>query len=317
MGRSQNSIKEPVVGVIIGRFQTPYLHRAHKKVFDTVLNMHDNVIVFLGIAPIPCSPENPLNFTARRLMIEDTFRPSALLRKGKTMDILGIQDTKDDYAWSKALDNQIRSLYPIGPVVLYGGDDSFASHYHGCFPVRTIEMDEYVNISATALREASKLAVEKSKEYRIGVIAASQASWPKAYPTVDILPVRRLDNHCLLAGKGIDGRKLRLIGGFADPVRDDSYEAAALRELREETGGGMEVGNLVYFGSKKIDDWRYRSGKSKVITHIYGCDYIFGAPVPADDIERLEWKPLTEDTVSCIVDEHKPLWQLIFDKLGQ
>jgi bifunctional NMN adenylyltransferase/nudix hydrolase len=47
----------------------------------------------------------------------------------------------------------------------------------------------------------------------------------------------------------------RFVGGFVD--RDDkSYEMAARREFREETGG-CNLSSLEIYRITKIDDWRY------------------------------------------------------------
>ena len=39
------------VGVIVGRWQVPDLHAAHKELIQQVLDKHPRVIIFVGLAP--------------------------------------------------------------------------------------------------------------------------------------------------------------------------------------------------------------------------------------------------------------------------
>jgi bifunctional NMN adenylyltransferase/nudix hydrolase len=57
------------VGVIVGRFQVPELHDAHKDLIETVCDKHDKVIIFLGLSPLMVTRENPLDFESRKQMI--------------------------------------------------------------------------------------------------------------------------------------------------------------------------------------------------------------------------------------------------------
>ena len=82
------------------------------------------------------------------------------------------------------------------------------------------------------------------------------------------------------------------MGGFTDP-EDDCYETAARRELTEECGP-IEVGDLSYETSARIDDWRYRSEEDKIITTLFSCDYQYGDPKAQDDIMDLAWFPMKE-----------------------
>ena len=61
------------VGVIVGRFQVPSLHEAHRELIQSVVNKHPRTIIFLGVSPVPTSRNNPLDFETRRRMIQDEF----------------------------------------------------------------------------------------------------------------------------------------------------------------------------------------------------------------------------------------------------
>jgi bifunctional NMN adenylyltransferase/nudix hydrolase len=96
----------------------------------------------------------------------------------------------------------------------------------------------------------------------------------------------------ILLGKKASNNKWRFIGGFADP-EDDNYEAAAKRELMEECGE-MQIGEMTYETSRKINDWRYRNEADKIITLLFSCDYISGSPAAQDDIIDLDWFPVAD-----------------------
>lgn len=79
------------VGVIIARFQTPYLHNAHKELINFVRNENDKTIVLLGLSPLKATYNNPLDFDSRRKMIEDEFDDI----------VIGyVDDNPDDNIWS-------------------------------------------------------------------------------------------------------------------------------------------------------------------------------------------------------------------------
>ena len=47
--RDELRFKEFNVGVIVGRFQVPELHRMHHDLIQSVIDRHEKVYIFLGI----------------------------------------------------------------------------------------------------------------------------------------------------------------------------------------------------------------------------------------------------------------------------
>ena len=118
-----NSPSDYDIGVIIGRFQVHELHEAHQNLINEVCKNHKKVIIFIGDnAHIPRSKRNPLGYKERELMIKQMY---------PNVTIMPLQDRRLDDVWSKQLDSRIREVYPTGSVLLYGGRDSFISHYKG------------------------------------------------------------------------------------------------------------------------------------------------------------------------------------------
>jgi len=286
------------VGVIVARFQIHRLHEAHIDLIQTVLNKHQNVIIFLGLSPLKTTQNNPLDFESRRQMLAERFP--------KIHRVVYIKDNPSDKVWSDNLDEQIKDL--IGPnqtAVLYGSRDSFINHYHGKH--ETIELIPESMVSGTELRRSIGRSVMNDEKFRAGVIHATHNQYPCAIPTVDIA-IFNQDLSKLLLGRKSNENKFRFIGGFADP-QSDSYEVDARREVYEETG--MEIGELHYIGSAKIKDWRYHGETNQIKTLFFMAIYIFGPARASDDICEIKWFDIDSLTDDQIVDCHIPLLQML------
>jgi bifunctional NMN adenylyltransferase/nudix hydrolase len=132
------------------------------------------------------------------------------------------------------------------------------------------------------------------------------------YPTVDIALFRNKGTELLL-GKKQGAKGWRLPGGFCDPT-DESFEAAAKRELMEECGN-LEITPMQYAGSCRINDWRYRQEEDKIITTLFRTELLFGVPEAHDDLEELKWfevGELKENEYSAIIAEHRDLLKMLF-----
>ncbi len=149
------------VGVLIGRFQVPELHAAHKELIDKVGSWHKKVLVVLGCTPSLGTRRNPLDFQARKLMINHHY---------PDLPVIPLMDHPDDGEWSRELDRRIREVYPVGSVTLYGGRDSFIPYYHGQFPCQEIEPSAYMSASGTVERKNASLEIRGSQDWRAGVV---------------------------------------------------------------------------------------------------------------------------------------------------
>lgn len=266
--------------VIIARFQSPYLHQGHISLLNEVQTKHNKLIVVLGVSPVSGSRKNPYDYHTREKMIKREF-PEVV--------VLPISDHPSDDSWSVNLDSMLQNAFPTESFLLYGSRDSFIPHYRGRY--QTVELPKHGDFNATELRAKYADKVCDSQDFRAGIIYAYHNQYTKVYATVDVA-VFRNDRTEILLGKKENNKKWRLIGGFSDP-EDDSFEQAAVRELQEECGP-IEVGELSYEMSAKIDDWRYRSEADKIITTMFSCDYVAGQPQAQDDIMDLKWFTLNE-----------------------
>lgn len=270
--------EEKGFGIIVGRFQTDELTIAHSTLIQKVFELHNKVIIFVGVSEAINTRSNPLDFNARRLMILEKF-PDAI--------ILPIKDQNSDEKWSELLDDKISEIVENKPATLYGGRDSFIPSYKGKFKTIQIETGIPEFISATHVREKISDSVGKTKDFRIGVISAAYSRYPTSFQTVDLIVVDNTKKQVLF-GRKKNETKFRMIGGFVSPT-DNSLESAARREFMEETGNGCEISEPKYFLSKRINDFRYRKEVDKILTSVFISEYIYGYVVPSDDISELRW----------------------------
>lgn len=301
------------VGCIIARFQCAELHEAHKELINTVLANHAKVLIYLGLSQVRGSIHDPLDFQPRKQMILENWPHD----KYPNLTIGYLKDNRSDEEWSKKLDEQISDLLsPNDTVVLYGGRDSFLTHYMGKFDTRELQSNRYV--SGTELRQKISQAPQSNPQFRAGAIWASYQRFPTVYSTVDVAVFDPKNRRILLARKPLE-TGYRFVGGFSSPS-DDSFEMAAIRELVEETGISVGLGSLRYVGSKKVNDWRYASNPSeKIITHLYVGLYSHGCPQAADDIAEVLWMDfdsfdpngVNNNFPIAIVEEHLPLWDMV------
>ncbi len=292
------------VGVIIARFQTTKLTEAHLELIDTVRSRHKKVLILLGRAPTKATRNNPLDVHTRRLMVNEAY---------PDITVLPIKDMANDFEWSKEVDNQIRSVFDIESIVIYGSRDSFIPHYFGGF--KTIELEASVpNISGTELRRLASEEVRVTEDFRAGAIYAAYNRYPVVYPTIDVAIFAHNREDILLGRKKVDPKgKWRFIGGFVDP-RDESKEQTVRREISEEACG-IEVSNPEYIGTARISDWRYAKEVDKIMTTFYVVDIVFGAPEAGDDIDDVKFFKYKDLTEEDMVVEHVQLLKMLKRKV--
>ncbi|MEZ4942102.1 MAG: NUDIX domain-containing protein [Saprospiraceae bacterium] len=281
-------------GIFIGRFQVFELNQVHEQLIGTIQKKHRQVLIFLGSNPAP-SDRNPLDWQFRVQLFYEKY--------GEKIAVYEMPDLPDDRIWSQELDRRIMELRPEMPVTLYGSQEEFVDCYSGRFPAEALDAD----IDDFPEEEFPEETISP-RDFRAGVLYASFNRYPTVYPTVDIA-VFRSDYQELLLARKENETKLRLPGGFTDPS-DESYEMAALRELFEECGE-IEVDQLSYLGSCRIDDWRYRGSLDSIITHLYACRLVDGEPNPNDDIAELRWMDVSKLRSHHFVPEHQPLFELL------
>lgn len=306
--KSDVDLKSISVGVIIGRFQVNKLHDGHRELINYVLNNHKEVIIMLGVPRMQNTKRNPLPFAARKAMLQKEF---------KTVNIVPILDQRSNAKWSYEVDSIIPNVYGDKSAVIYGSRDSFIPYYSGKYPV--VELEESNPYNGTNIREEVARETLDSDDFRSGIIYSSYGQKASTDPTVDIV-VHDYEGKILLCRKP-DESQFRFFGGKVERT-DKSYEAAALRELKEESGGSLEVGKPKYITSMSINDWRYKSEDSGIMTTLFLTGRNFGMARATDDLTGGEVKWFDVNYFSnyhgirtSIVPEHRDLMTAFITKV--
>lgn len=303
----KNTFKnENAVGVVIGRFQVAELHQGHLDYINFVLNQnHDMNIMLLGLAPTKATKRNPLDFDSRRRMIEEAF-------PGK-FTLMYQNDLPDDKDWANAVLKNISPIAGNRDIVLYGGRDNSLKYFPDNVKIVIYEPTVYLPDNGTEQRITAGKQVKGTKDWRLGCLYATQNRYDTVFSTVDCAIFDDENYEYLYLAKKEKEKKLRFVGGFADPHKDTSFEYTAKREATEETG--LEVSNPIYIGSTIIDDWRYRAENDKIITTFFAMKRVFGSPKAQDDIAELHKVKITDIYEEMFVPEHIVLWKMLKDWL--
>jgi len=287
------------VGVIIGRFQSPYIHHGYEDLIEYIRKNNDKLVIVVGGNETKFTNKNPLSFETRKVMLSKTY-PYA--------DILYLQDTPLDSDWSASLD---LLLSPYNNVTLYGSRDSFISCYTGVN--KTEEYNAVINISSSTIREKiSKIPPYKhNKSFRSGIVYAVENKYPITFPTVDIAIVNVRRDEIIL-GKKRNNSKLCFPGGFVDR-KDKSFEHAAIREFSEEVTD-ITIHSLNYVSSHQVDDWRYRGCSDGIITSFF-TGIGSGIPKASDDLETAEWYNIKDFDINNLQSCHHVLFESLIKYL--
>jgi bifunctional NMN adenylyltransferase/nudix hydrolase len=150
--------KNKKIGVIVGRFQTPFLTRGHINLIKEVLKENESIFIILGnTVNSRIDNKNPFSSSYRKELISYHFQKYKDRIKFGT-----IEDIPDnDKLWSIFLDhnitgvatgyNMIEKDTDFDNYTLYGSRDSFIQYYTGAFPTKIIEPT--IEISATEIRD--------------------------------------------------------------------------------------------------------------------------------------------------------------------
>ena len=141
--------------------------------------------------------------------------------------------------------------------------------------------------------------------------------YPIVYPTVDIAVIDR-NNKDVLMGRKKGRDTFCFIGGFVDP-KDETLEAAAIRELNEEIEGLKLISNAVFYVcSSKINDSRYPLKDETIHTVLFAVHYKSGIPIPrmfenVVEFEELKWISIERESLDEVYINHKVLFERLIE----
>lgn len=310
--QAAHSPEDYSTGVIVARFQTPFLHSGQKALLEYVNGRHPHMIIILGIALVQLTENDPYDFSTRAHMVRELY-PNAT--------IIFQKDRKKDSTWSKDIDNQLRTLLNGKKALLYGSRDSFIPYYkpYGGFPTQGLDTN-VPGKSGTSVRKEMSQKLLLTKDARIGYLKALVDRRATAWTAVDIAGIN--DRKQVMLGKKPDEDFWRFPGGMKE-ITDKTFEAVAQREFSEETGGKVPLNNLEYFCSLLVaEDPRYKKLKDKIQTVLFiGEISNEDEAVPSDDLSdglRMFDIPVMSQVKAFsnenIMPEHRELFEIFVTK---
>lgn len=308
-------------GVFIGRLEP--VHQEHLRSMRFVLDRAQHLIVVLGSCNRSRSVKNPWSAGERsemllRALTQDEWKRTTVVRANDYL--------YNDNMWVANVQARLGEI--IGEsddVALFGHKKDSSSFYLDLFPQwERIETGSSSKINATEIREKYFTLDNAYKEFLDpGVIDYLEqfkttekfkllydeyhylkdyhAAWlgapfPPTFNTVDSIVVK--SGHVLVVrrrgkvGKGL----IALPGGFLNS--NERIKAAALRELREETGIKVpedELGKKIV--GSEVFDHPDRSLRGRTVTHAFYINLGWG-DLPRvkgmDDADKAWWMPMNE-----------------------
>lgn len=330
------------VVVLIGRFQP--VHNAHIELLRKASAMADTVVIVVGSAHQPRTFKNPFTSDERESML---YWAIDKLCSNTTRFYVehNIDTVYNDTAWATRVQSLVaKHTKPGDRIAIIGHEKDESSFYLSMFPqwgreevelieplnatnVRDLFFQEDFNLKflqgvvpETTVDFLKKFAetdaftqVVREREF-IANYRKQFASlpFPPIFVTSDAVVVQ--SGHVLMVKRRSEpGRGLwALPGGFVNAYTDSSVEAAALRELKEETG--IKVPTPVLRGNIKasrVFDAVNRSARGRTITHAFHIALPDG-PLPkvkgSDDALCAKWIPVAEiKSEECFEDHYEIL----------
>jgi len=325
---------------LIGRFQP--LHNAHLEIIKRCTALTNQLIIVVGSAHQPRTYKNPFTFEERRQMIR---RATAGLDLGIHIEP-NVDTIYNDQAWAvrvQGIHSKYRVLGTRDGIIGHKKDGS--SFYLDMFPQwELINVEKIEPLGATDIRDlyfkrdvnmrfiqgvvprTTYEFLEKFKSTQdyeqvvrerefIEVYKRQYASlpYPPIFVTADAVVIQ--SGHVLMIKRRSEpGRGLwALPGGFVNANTDKSVEAAAIRELREETG--IKVPVPVLRGSivrSRVFDAVDRSARGRTITHAYHIvlpDGELPKVKGGDDAEKARWVPISDVRSDECFEDHYEIIQ--------
>ena len=273
--------------LVVGRFQSVNLDKEIEFIKQL---KHDKVLVAIVTPQSQFTKINPFDFH----VISQTIL-GKLLGKATCVEM---KTKRYPDAWTKqiddlALDTRSFNIYIMGEFPDYMGT------YH------VVKVGDDSEILSNPYQYDGPI----TREFRAGIAYAVSRQFDKVYNTVDIAGFWEGN---LLLGRKKHEKLWRFVGGFVDP-EDESMERAAQREFLEEAGSPLL--DPQYVCSMRVDDWRYKKGKDKIITTLFtGKIDMITPPHAGDDINEIKMFDFFQEIAmnpggwkNLIVPEHIPL----------
>jgi len=323
-GILRSGARKYAVGAIIGRFRPPQL--AHLEVFTKILEQSEVLAIIVG--SYKCAPtiKNPFSFEETKAMILASCEAAGL--DTTRIRIFPVRDyLYDETRWLSEVQKPIYSLGEEN-IALFGHKKDRSSYYLDSFPqwpYQELTSQHHPHLSATDVRNLyfrkGQVLAEVPEPVKAVLYALMDTDWfkrlseedtyyanytaklsglpyPPKFLTADSL-VLKSAHILLITRKSAPGKGLMALpGGF---LGEETFEDAAIRELREETR--LKVPEAVLRSSikgRETFDHPQRSLRGHVVTKAHFINLGSG-DLPevrgSDDAKKAFWTPL------CFLDD--------------
>lgn len=289
---------EKIICVVM-TLQTPVVDNMYKNLVYGVQkdNPEAKLVLVVDTPAVVASKNSPFEYKTIEWMARCAF-------DGAFKEIKQVKECNDNEKWCNDLD----ALLPEDSIIYEFDDILLSQHeYEKYGKLQTVILN-----TGLAKHEAELRAEDDSEtqtlDFRRGMMHSASIQYDCVFPTVDCVIFSDDTLSKIYLAKKPNEKKWRFIGGFSDP-NDTSYSCAARREAKEETG--LDCICFDWIGSAKIDDWRYRNERNKIITNIFAMKVVGGEPKAQDDIKEIKLVDINEITIDDIQPEH----QVIFEKV--
>lgn len=321
--------------VLIGRFQ-PF-HNAHLEIIKRSTALCKKLIIITGSAAQPRTYKNPFTSAERALMIKSAT-------SGLSLQVIiesNIDTIYNDQAWAVRVQSIVQRNTTTGEkIAIIGHKKDESSFYLDMFPQWGYEnVEEIEPLSAVNIRDLyfkrdvnmnfiKHVVPETTFNFLMGFKSTSEyeqiikerefliehgkqyasLKYPPIFSTADAVVI--CSGHVLMIKRRAEpGKGLwALPGGYVNAYTDKSVEAAAIRELREETM--IKVPAPVLRGSivdNRVFDAIDRSPRGRIITHCFKIQLPDGE-LPkvkgSDDAEKARWVPIAEVRSDECFEDH-------------
>lgn len=305
--------------LIIGRWQL--FHKGHESLLKVALDAASEVIVVIGSAYKSRDARNPFTWQERKAMVQATLSPSDLAR----VKFLPVRDYFDDQRWNQAVRTGVALIaHADSSLILVGFKKDATSYYLDHFPNWSYQaIEKTIDIDATALRiiyfssDTSVVRFSLLKPYVSAQVLEHLQAWTDlpvyaqqvreqtavtayrkqwtadVYLTADAVVVANQRVLLIRRSGDIGYGQWAIPGGFVD--KNERYYAAALRELKEETGLKMPDSAMKQAcKAQQVFDHPLRSTRGRLITMAYFFN-LQAVDIPevkaADDALEAKWVP--------------------------
>jgi bifunctional NMN adenylyltransferase/nudix hydrolase len=273
---------DKTVGGIIGRFQVPQLHAAHKELIETVLSKHKRVILCLGISHMPCIGNTPLNFEIRKQMILKDF---------PDITVIPLPDYPEDAAWSRNVDYTLFNLLSSTKIILYGGRDSFIPKYSGIFKTCELKLNSSNELSGKQSR--TNIPIRDMVAFREGICWAVNQQLPIIYPVLYAIILN--EENKILMIKPYINTKYNIPSFFTVEEQFITLSYEQMLNDNIQCTFDLEISATIYIGSTRINQYKYGNEEVSNMSLLFICKKIFGnIQIRTPQIEKCEWFTLDE-----------------------